>query len=513
MAVGVVACDPCAGVSTCSREPAAALTGRIINFPAQRGVGGVAIQVAIGDSVRATVTDQDGFWRVEIPQATATDSSARRTRIQVRAPGANAPYVVEDVQVKLSTRAGDAVDVGRWYDVPQLRFVGEVRPRNGVELSGATVQVDRVGGVAGSRVQNLRASVGGDRRFIVEAPAEGLGVMLLRVAFTVPGVAEPFVHQGARILTMYRDTTANVQGTYALGPGFPYQVRVLRRGTTGGVAGATVIFRRTSGARVRSEVVSTVTNSEGYAPLPMEPVERGNIVGMLEIRAQGVPTTVFADVSIPTVDDDEARLAGNFSIGVQLLSVVEMYRRTSFRPLIGVPYTFTPKSGALTAPISGVTNVLGYAEVKAPLPTEGKVTGTLAVQARAGGPSELFEDLVVEGFADDSIRRIAYLGVGPSALYGGALQALDGFVPLVGVKVEFRRRGGVPMETDVFETTTNEIGVFRMFPAPLEDGEVMGDITFRLPPPYRDTTFTDIRFPTFRSDNTRFGRLFRVTKP
>ena len=505
-----LSCDPCAGVVGCSRQAAAVLNGRFIGFPSEKGVAGVRVRVAAAGVQGETWSDRDGFWRVELP--TPDVPGVVIARAEVQAPGAPAPYVIEDLRVPVSRRRGDAVDVGRWYATPQLRFVGEVRIRPGISLAGTTVRVDRVGGVGG-KVEGVVALVGSDRRFLVEAPATGLGPMLVRLSFRVPGFTEPFVHDSMSVLTMVRDTAANVQGTFSIGAGFLYRIRVMRRGTGAGVSQAVVIFRRRSGPRVIADSVWAVTDAEGYASPPVQPLERGVIVGDLTVLAPGIAPETFMGLRYPTVDDDLARVGGNFMVGARVASVVELFRRTTLTPLAGVPWRFIPDSGPLSTPLNGVTNSWGAATLTAAVGETGSVRGALAVRYAQDQPEELLPDIIIPAVRDDSLRRIAYLGVGPSALYGGTLQDGSSLASIAGATVEFQRRGGVPLTEERFTTTTNELGLFRMFPTPLSDGEVSGDLTFRIPAPYRDTTFVGVRLPTFRSDETRVGPIFRVSGP
>lgn len=312
--MATTACDPCADLAGCERPAAAALTGRIVSFPAEKGVVGVRITLSAAGVAGEALTDRDGFWRVELPLPASVGPVTARA--EVLAPGLVAPYLIEGIPIAVSKRRGESFDIGRWYDRPQLRFVGEVRPRLGVNLEGATVQVDRVGGVEGE-VKALVSPIGADRRFIVEAPAAGLGTMLLRLAFRLPGVAQPFVHDSMPVRTMVRDTAANVQGVFSVGAGFLYRLRVLRRGTSAGVPGVSVTFRRISGPRVVSDEVQATTDGEGYASLPLEPLERGVVVGTLTLRGSGFPPEIVEGLRYPTVDDDSPRFAGNFSVGVQ----------------------------------------------------------------------------------------------------------------------------------------------------------------------------------------------------
>jgi hypothetical protein len=70
--------------------------------------------------------------------------------------------------------------------------------------------------------------------------------------------------------------------------------------------------------------------------------------------------------------------------------------------------------------------------------------------------------------------------------------------------VVFKRVSGVGIRPDPFIVTPNADGYFGLRPQPLADGEVVGDITFELPAPYRNTTVPGVRLRTTMDDTLRF---------
>jgi hypothetical protein len=85
--------------------------------------------------------------------------------------------------------------------------------------------------------------------------------------------------------------------------------------------------------------------------------------------------------------------------------------------------------------------------------------------------------------------------------------------PIVGARTEFRRTGGVPVTDSVYTSVTNAAGLFSIMPAPLADGTAIGNLTFRMPAPYRDTTWVGVQLPTFTDDALKPGPTFRVPRP
>jgi hypothetical protein len=84
--------------------------------------------------------------------------------------------------------------------------------------------------------------------------------------------------------------------------------------------------------------------------------------------------------------------------------------------------------------------------------------------------------------------------------------------PIVGARVEFRRTGGVPVQSDLFTTTSQEGGIFPVRPIPLADGEVVGDLFIALPAPFGDTLITGLRLPTTMDDSVRLISIWRFRR-
>lgn len=508
---GTQGCDPCAGVVACEGAAAARVTGRIVRFPSGDPAPGVQIRVVASGSVASTTTDADGFWSVALTPPAGAGAALDAT-VTVNSSTAGTSYDVPHVRIPVSSRRGDGVDMARYYDRPYLRFIGQLNPRAGLSLGGASVRVDRVGGVDGS-IDTAPVPVTSGGRFLVEGTAGALGVMLVRLTVTGPGLSSPFVIDSARPMTIVRDTSAGVQGTFSVGPGFLYRVRVTRRGNDLPLSGATVRYTRTGGVAWKQTAVSSTTDANGFATLPVVPLASGTVIGTLRITVSGFADAVIPGFQLPTVNDDVARLGGNFGIGSQVASVIDLYQRTSFAPLAAVPWTFTPTSGPLTETFSGVTDAQGAFSIHAPTNAAGTVQGDIAVAYLPPRAPEVLHGISITSAADDSVRLAANRGVGPSLLYAGILLDDATGAPVVAAQTEFRRTGGVPVRDSVYVWTTNEAGLFRIAPAPLADGNVVGNLTFRPPAPYRDTTFVGVQLPTFVSDETRPGPTFRIRRP
>jgi hypothetical protein len=470
------------------------------------------VTLTVGGATATTTSDGDGFWHAEVP-APSKAAGAVTASAEVLAPGANTAYRVDHLVLPVTERRGDGVDLGRWYSHPQVRFIGELRARAGIDLTNATVQADRTGGVDGD-VNGVKAPVGSGRQFYIEGTARALGKMTLRLTISGPRLPHSYVREGVDVEVVYRDTVPAVQGTYSVGSGLLYVARVFRRGPDTPLAGVTAVFRRRSGISVAVDSLTSVSTSDGLVSLQLVPNGSGEVVGELELRPPSpIPARTISGIRLVTMDDDSLRLSGVYGVGVQVRYAFELFRRSSFAPAANVEAEFRPTSGPLSSTISGRTSATGVFGVTAAVNTPGTVVGDLTVRYLDPRPPEVRTGIRLVAAADDSVRYGGYLGIGPSLLYVGTVQDAVTWEPITSGTAEFRRTGGVAVEQPVFSWPINTFGLFRMSPTPLADGDVIGDLTLRLASPYRDTTFTNVRLTTFAADSGRAGPVFRVRRP
>jgi hypothetical protein len=510
--VTVTGCDPCAGTVSCETGPTVRASGRIVHFPTGASAAGVRVSLTAGAATAVATTDGDGFWMAELP-APADAGGQVTANAEVLAAGASAAYQIGELVLPVTRRRGDGMDVGRWYSRPVVRFIGELRARPGINLIGASVQVDRSGGVTGD-LSGVTTNIGTDGRFYVEGMANATGKMTLRLTVTGPKLSRAYVRDGVEVSVMYRDTVPTLQGTYSIGSGLLYVARVFRRGPDTPLAGVTAVFRRRSGISVVVDSVKSVSTSDGLVSLQLTPNGTGEVVGDLELRPPSpIPARTITGIRLATMEDDSVRLADSYGVGVQVRYAFEFFRRSALIPAANVEVEFRPISGPLSTVITGRTNSAGIVGVTAAVTNTGTVVGDLTVRYLDPRPPEVRTGLRLVAAADDSVRNGGYLGVGPSLLYVGTVQDVATFAPVTSGTAEFRRTAGIAVEQAVFSWPINTLGLFRMSPTPLADGEVVGDVTLRLAAPYRDTTFTNVRLTTFANDSGRAGPIFRVRRP
>jgi hypothetical protein len=498
-------CDPCTGILECATPARISVSGRIIEYPSGKGVFGVEVTVEAAGERVAVVTDRDGFWTGAIDGASATTAEVTG-RITVYAPHHNARYTVPEVPLRVTTRRGDGVDVGRWYALPWIRFTGELRPQPGLSVEGATVTVDRLAGEQGP----ITGLVGGvyQNLFYVEAPALGLGEMTVRLRVSGPGLPRTYSQDSVRIRAMYRDLLPPVQGVYFVGNALPYVARIERRGTRTPWGGIPVTFRRTGGVRTASAAISSVSTPEGLVPLRLDPLEQGTVIGDLEIRPPApFPVEVVRNIALSTVDDDVLRFAGAYAAGPWLPYVVRLYRRGLGTPLGGVRATFRRKSGVATAvdTLSMLSTPDGLVSLQLPPAGIGELTGDLELVPPAPLAPVTIPNLKLVTLLSDSLRQLANIGVGPALPYVLRLFRRGADVPYADIPAIFRRTGGVATLTDSLVTRSTADGLVSLQLMPASNGTVIGDLELRPPAPAAPTVLRGITLTTVESDSLRLA--------
>jgi hypothetical protein len=101
-------------------------------------------------------------------------------------------------------------------------------------------------------------------------------------------------------------------------------------------------------------------------------------------------------------------------------------------------------------------------------------------------------------------RHLSYVGEVRDAADGGAL---------AGVEVEFRRTGGIMVQPDTFRVVSAGDGRFPLLMVPAADGEVIGELWIRPPPPWQVKHVPELRLQTLTGvDDIRLAGVWRVER-
>jgi hypothetical protein len=173
-------------------------------------------------------------------------------------------------------------------------------------------------------------------------------------------------------------------------------------------------------------------------------------------------------------------------------------------PLADTPIRFLRREGvALSADtLTAVTDAAGRFRLQASAAASGVVAGDLYVMPseQAGYIHVRTLSLATTSVRGD-VRYVEVLLVPPRISQVGELRWRASRTPATGVRIEFRRTGGVPTLEEVFEHTSNEHGRFIIVLTALTDGEVVGDLVLQPPPPFRTEVVRGLRLTTRREED------------
>jgi hypothetical protein len=130
---------------------------------------------------------------------------------------------------------------------------------------------------------------------------------------------------------------------------------------------------------------------------------------------------------------------------------------------------------------------------------EGEVSGNLWIY-----PPDTIAPVRVEGVrmltsrVPGDLRRLGEWKVPyPHFSYQGVLYYRATGRPATGIEVKFRRTGGIPLDSDTFRVVSDQFGHFNLRPKTSIPGEVTGEITIFLLPPYKPYTIKELKLTTF----------------
>lgn len=152
------------------------------------------------------------------------------------------------------------------------------------------------------------------------------------------------------------------------------------------------------------------------------------------------------------------------------------------------------------ARLTAVSDSAGVFVLEGRAQGEGTVTGDLVFYPPAPiAPVTITGVEMSTARAPGELRRLGtWMVQYPFFAYKGALfHRNDGQPPARGIEVEFRRTGGIPIQPDTFTVLSDERGHFDLRPKTSVSGEVVGDVTVHLLPPYQPYVIRGIRLSTF----------------
>lgn len=316
-------CDPCAGMVSCTGEPALRVGGLIVLQETGEPVPRVAvtlIRVAGVELLRDTVeasTGDDGYFHFEV----GARQEGAVTVHMVVAPPAGTPYQVSNLSLETSAVRGDGHDLGRWTSQPYVRYIGQLQDRltrQPIRPAPGEITVDfrRTGGVEiePEVLEGVPVDFGGRFRLTADPAAHGAVVGELTVHD--PSLPAPYTRQFS-VPTYHDGRPQTLVGVIFVGPSLFYIGQLFFRDENGTrlALGTEVEFRRTGGIPVSQDTAVTEVMEWGGFPLPVHTVYEGEVIADLIFRPPAPwRGDTIRDLHIPTFNSDEVRIMGRWEL-------------------------------------------------------------------------------------------------------------------------------------------------------------------------------------------------------
>lgn len=254
-------------------------------------------------------------------------------------------------------------------------------------------------------------------------------------------------------------------------------------------------FVRTSGADTGPSPIVAYTDAQGRFELRGEAAEHGQVAGMLRVVYWDTLVVEDRPITLATARSrGEVRDLGEWRIRHPHFSTYgQLFFRGSGELARGVEIEFRRTGGIPVEPELYVARSDSFGNFPLrPQPLDiGEVVGDVTIRPGGGLSPRTIRDVRFSSYVgDDPNPYLVRWGIGPHLPRIGQVVYQDTGLPAAGIPFEFRRTGGIPVDPVTFSGTTNEWGGFGLDPAPLAEGELIGEITFRPPAPYSEVTYT-----------------------
>lgn len=280
----------------------------------------------------------------------------------------------------------------------------------------------------------------------------------------------------------------------------------------GPAEGVRVVFVRTGGVALEGDSLVASTDRAGRFLLEARAVEEGEVTGELRLHPPSpLPPVVAKGVRMSTTRaPGELRRLGDWKVGYPHLSYqVVLYHRTAGRPgtaptapLSGVEVLFRRTGGIAIEPdtLRTSTDPWGHALLRPRTTVSGEVTGDLTVFLLPPRKPFTIRGLKLATFHTERFDSLIRIGVGARLPYAAFLRWEGTQEGVADAEVEFRRTGGVPIHPEQYTARSDAYGTVFLDPAPLESGEVVGDVVVRPPAPGKPVTIRGVRLQTVEDE-------------
>jgi hypothetical protein len=367
-AFGITGCDPCFGTASCgAKGPRLVMDGQIVAPGDGSGQDRVTVSVVrtggveLAHDTATAVTDDGGFWRVEIP---ALASGEAVVDANVRTAADTIGYWVRGIRLHTVERAGEAQLIDRWVGNPYYAIQAELFLRstaNKRRLGSYQVEFRRTGGVQLTD-SVYRATSDQFGRVFLFGPGDlpttfGEVVGDLTVFLEEPWGAS--VARGVKIgppTHVFRKPPSVI--LVGVGPSLGYYGYIYNRATAKLMPGVRVDVQRTGGIPVQPENLSVVSSPAGLVIFTLEPLARGTVNVRITVNTPPPGTPVVMNASLATFDADTGRHLTNWNIGPHLPYFGVVRANFGF-PFVNIPVDIRRTGGIPVQPESFTTRTNG----------------------------------------------------------------------------------------------------------------------------------------------------------
>lgn len=197
---------------------------------------------------------------------------------------------------------------GVWYLGLGMNYLGHVQYRAGYRAApDVVVRFQRTAGI-GVVPESFTTRTDPAGRFPLRFEPSDAGVLVGDLTFEMGPPVGTITVTGVEIPT--QDVAGErVFATWSLGPGLNYVGEVRGEVTGEPIVGAAIRLIRTGGIRVEEEIFIDTTNEGGRFRLMPFPLEAGEFEGRLVVDLPSPHADFTVDVTLPTFETDELRLA------------------------------------------------------------------------------------------------------------------------------------------------------------------------------------------------------------
>lgn len=392
---------------------------------------------------------------------------------------------------------------------PRISFGGQLIVREtGAPVRGVALDFVRTGGVSLAS-DSIRTTTDTYGHFQLAVEASDVGEVVGDLVVRASAPWSPYRARNLRFRTSESRGEGQLLGRLVVDPYVEFIGVLFDRRDGRPLAGAHLTILRTGGVAVSApDSVEFTADNDGRFYYETRAAEPGWMTADLVVRAPSLPRVYrLSGVGFEaTYLDRIPEVAGAWRIGAGLPYVGVLFRRGSLIVSAGIEVEFQRTGGIAADPDTFVvvTNADGaFSLVTTPL-ADGVLVGDLIVRPPPPAVAETIQAIRMQTVDTEPLILFGVWGYGYGILYGSQLWLRGTEGPAVGLDVEFRRTGGIAITPDNIVTRTDSAGRFPLAASAAGAGQVVGDLTVRLPAPLPPTVIPGVSIATFASDEMRF---------